>query len=166
MTSPTLTLVLLPAEVQDVSQCLSMKPSKLKPTSQQNILLMPTKGDSIFFFFFKKDKYLHQQQLIKCTASIPEKALWASFLAAYWIAKSKRSHTVGEELLSTSMFLISEVRYDFYLSLLTNSLSLLYCNSNLFIFQTSVGKTEWNWIQDPFCSEAREHCVLSGRAEE
>lgn len=26
--------------------------------------------------------------------------------------------------------------------------------------------TEWDWILDPFRSEAREHCVLSGRAEE
>lgn len=26
--------------------------------------------------------------------------------------------------------------------------------------------TEWDCIRDPFCSEAREHCVLTGRAEE
>lgn len=93
-------------EGEEVPQCLlcleklasaSMKPSKLKRHLTTKHSAYVNKGRS--YFLLKKEEYLRQQKLITGTASIPQKALRASFLAAYRIAKSKKPHTIGEELL-------------------------------------------------------------------
>lgn len=91
---------------EEIPQCLicleklsgaSMKPSKLKRHLMTKHAAYSNKGRP--FFLRKKEEHVRQQKLMRGTATVSEKALRASFLASYRIAKSNKPHTIGEELL-------------------------------------------------------------------
>ncbi len=51
------------------------------------------------FFQRKKEEYVKQKVRLTNITTIPEKAQQASYLAALRIAKCKKPHTIGEELI-------------------------------------------------------------------
>ena len=51
------------------------------------------------FFKRNEEEYVKQRSKMMETATVTEKALKASYLTSLQIAKSKKAHTIGEELL-------------------------------------------------------------------
>nr|XP_014352015.1 PREDICTED: zinc finger MYM-type protein 6-like [Latimeria chalumnae] len=75
----------------------AMKPAKLK---RHLITKHPEyKYKSKDFFEQKKEQYRHQKTQMTNITLVLEKVLKASFLTAFQIAKSKKAHTIGEELI-------------------------------------------------------------------
>jgi len=77
------------------NECL--KPSKL----QRHLNLKhPAEAEKPIDFFKRKEEHLTRQAATFVQqATVPERALRASFLASFHIARAKKSHTIGEDLI-------------------------------------------------------------------
>ncbi|CAL9700170.1 unnamed protein product [Knipowitschia caucasica] len=77
-----------------------MKPAKLK---RHLITKHPEfKNKSKDFFKRKAEEYGHQKKRMVELTSVSEKAQMASYLVAQRIAKCKKPHTIGQQLLLPS----------------------------------------------------------------
>lgn len=77
------------------NECL--KPSKLQRHLMQK---HPVEAEKTIDFFLRKEEHLvRQSATFTQQATIPERALKASFLASYHIARAKKPHTIGEDLI-------------------------------------------------------------------
>ena len=77
------------------NECL--KPSKLQRHLMQK---HPAEAEKTADFFRRKEEHLARQSAaFTQQATVPERALKASFLASYHIARAKKPHTIGEDLL-------------------------------------------------------------------
>lgn len=84
-----------------------MKPAKLK---RHLITKHPEYASKPKDFFRRKsEEYTRQKTRMVNLATIPEKAHKASYLVALRIAKSKKPHTIGEELILPSAVEMCEV---------------------------------------------------------
>jgi len=72
----------------------------------------------------------------------------------------QKNHWLFLKLVNVGNLTLAGLAQNLLKQPLSYSISLIeidyYCNN----------MTEWDWILDPFSREAREHCVLSSRAEE
>lgn len=77
------------------NECL--KPSKLQRHLNQK---HPAEAEKPIDFFKRKEEHLTRQSATFVRqATVPERALRASFLASFHIARAKKSHTIGEDLI-------------------------------------------------------------------
>lgn len=77
------------------NECL--KPSKHRRHLTQN---HPSEAEKPLDFFKRKEEHLvRQSATFKQQATVPKRALKASFLASYHIARAKKTHTIGEDLI-------------------------------------------------------------------
>lgn len=87
----------------------SMKPNKLKrhlETLHSEYVNKPRE-----FFELKLKSYEKQKSLFKKTLSVNEKALIASYKVSYKIARCKKPHTIGEELILPAAIEIVEIMF-------------------------------------------------------
>lgn len=85
----------------------AMKPAKLKrhlTTMYPDLSSKPKE-----YFERQKDLYLKQKGKMTACATVNEKALRASYLVALRIARSKKPHTIGEELIMPAAVEMCEV---------------------------------------------------------
>jgi hypothetical protein len=64
------------------------------------------------FFELKLKSYEKQKSLFKKTLSVNEKALIASYKVSYKIARCKKPHTIGEELILPAAIEIVEIMFE------------------------------------------------------
>lgn len=77
------------------NECL--KPSKLQRHLNQK---HPAEAEKPIDFFKRKEEHLTRQSATFVRqATVPERALRASFLASFHIARAKKPHTIGEDLI-------------------------------------------------------------------
>ena len=77
------------------NECL--KPSKLQRHLMQK---HPAEAEKTVDFFRRKEEHLaRQSSAFTQQATVPERAMKASFLASYHIARAKKPHTIGEDLI-------------------------------------------------------------------
>lgn len=87
----------------------SMKPNKLKrhmETLHSEYVNKPRE-----FFEFKLKSYKKQKSLFKETLSVNKKALIASYKVSHKIARCKKPHTIGEELILPAVIDIVETMF-------------------------------------------------------
>ena len=87
----------------------SMKPAKLKrhlTTTHPDLVDKPKE-----FFERKKELYIQQKGRMVACATVNEKALRASYMVALRIARSKKPHTIGEELILPAAVDMCEVLF-------------------------------------------------------
>ncbi|XP_076037090.1 zinc finger BED domain-containing protein 5-like [Oratosquilla oratoria] len=85
----------------------AMKPSKLRRHLETKHPDCAQKSKS--FFERKREVYHQQQTMMTGFTTIPQKAQRASYLTAQRIARSKKPHTIGEELVLPAAVEICEV---------------------------------------------------------
>ena len=101
------------------------KPGKLKRHLETKHPQYNDKDAS--FFKRKKKEYVKQRSKMMKTATVTEKALKASYLTSLRMAKCKKPHTIGEELLQPAavetceLMVGPEVAYQLWLIPLSNS---------------------------------------------
>lgn len=86
-----------------------MKPNKLKrhlETLHSEYVKKPRE-----FFVAKLKSYEKETSLFKKTLSINEKALLASYKVAYQLARCKKPHLIGEELILPAAIQIVEIMF-------------------------------------------------------
>ncbi|XP_076037476.1 zinc finger BED domain-containing protein 5-like [Oratosquilla oratoria] len=82
---------------QEILSNEEMKPSKLQRHLQQKRSTEATK--SINFFKRQESSVASQASTLKQRFTLPDRALKASFLASFHIARGKKPHTIGENFL-------------------------------------------------------------------
>ncbi|XP_042228275.1 zinc finger BED domain-containing protein 5-like [Homarus americanus] len=85
----------------------AMKPAKLR--RHRNTKHPDCAQKSRSFFERKREVYCRQQTTMTSLTTIPQKAQRASYLTAQRIAKSNKSHTIGEELVLPAAMEMCEV---------------------------------------------------------
>ncbi len=83
----------------------------LKPSKLQRHLIKkhPAEAEKTVDFFRRKEEHLvRQSPAFTQQATVPEWAMKASFLASYHIARAKKPHTIGEDLILPATKDISE----------------------------------------------------------
>ena len=93
-------------------KCLAMeamKPANLKRHLQSNH--KEHAGKPKEFFVRESQKYTRQKKKMEDHSTVAERAQKASYLVAQQIAKTKRPHTIGEELILPSAVMINKVMF-------------------------------------------------------